>query len=168
MFALPDELVRAGVALRPDAPSDRPFLRALFATARLDAPFLAHWPAEQREPFLDQQFQFQDLHYRRYHAGADFLIVERRGAPAGRIVLDRSAPDWCLVDIALLPQTRGQGLGAGLLRAMQAAAAASGAASIELNVEVGNPARRLYERLGFAEVEGESGTHTAMIFRPVS
>ncbi len=158
--------VRPGVTLRPDTPEDRPFLRRLFAAARQDAQLLALWPASQREPFLDQQFSFQDLHYRRYYAEADFLVVEQDGAPVGRVVLDRSTPSWCLVDIAILPENRGQGLGHALLAAMLNTAKAEGADAITLNVESGNwPAHRLYLRLGFVETESESDAHIAMIAR---
>ncbi|HXC54207.1 MAG TPA: GNAT family N-acetyltransferase [Rhizomicrobium sp.] len=167
MFALPEALARDGLALRPAAAADRPFLRALFATARLDAPLLAQWPEPQREAFLDSQFHFQDVHYRRFFESADFLIVARHAVPVGRLILDRGASEWRIVDISFLPQTRGQGIGTALLEALIAAAADAGAARVSLHVEIGNRAQALYRRLGFAASadagDDEVGTHLAMV-----
>ena len=168
MFALPDSLAREGLALRPAADGDRAFQRALFAASRADAVFLAAWPAAQREPFLDQQFHFQSVHYARFHAGADFLILERHGAPIGRLILEHDTPDWHIVDIALAPQTRGQGVGGAVLRALQDGVRAAGAAGIMLNVEVMNDgAQRLYRRMGFVPRE-DNGSHIEMYWAAAS
>lgn len=160
-FALSADVTKQGVTVRAAGPGDRPFFRALFATARVDAPILAQWPAAQREPFLDSQFLFQERHYGMVHAGADYLAIERHGELAGRLILDRAAKDWCIVDIALAPALRGSGLGALLLKEVQAAAKEQGAERIVLHVEIGNRARALYERLGFVETD-DVGTHIAM------
>lgn len=159
------DLGQSDLVLRSDCSGDRDFLRTLFATARLDAPLLAQWPAAQRDAFLDQQFAFQDIHYRRHYEGADFLIVEQSGKPVGRLVLDRSTPEWCLVDIALLPEVRGKGIGRKLLDGIVVSARAGQARAITLNVDPGNPAYRLYSRAGFVETESESEASMAMILR---
>jgi predicted GNAT family acetyltransferase len=59
------------------------------------------------------------------------------------------------VDIALTPPYRGRGLGTRLLRGLIAEAEQSGR-PLSLHVETHNPARRLYERLGFRPA-GDSG-----------
>ena len=165
MLVLPEALVRAGVALRADRPSDRAFLRALYGTARPDLVFLSQWPAAERDAFLDSQFQLQDIHYRRYHAAADFLIVEQGGFPIGRLVLERGRKEWSIIDIALLPANRASGLGAAIVRAAQDAARDANR-SIRLHVERGNRAKSFYERLGFVDVESEYPSHFAMLWRP--
>ncbi|MBS0470614.1 MAG: GNAT family N-acetyltransferase [Proteobacteria bacterium] len=159
------DLGQSDLSLRSDCSGDKQFLRMLFATARLDAPLLAQWPVAQRDAFLDQQFAFQDIHYRRYYDGADFLIIEQCGEPVGRLVLDRSTPDWCLVDIALLPEARGKEIGRKLLEGIVASAKAGRVRAISLSVEPGNPAYRLYSRAGFVETESESEASIAMILR---
>lgn len=158
---LPPSLVSGGWSLRLSTALDAPFLRALYASSRTDAAFLALQPASQREPFLDDQFRLQDVHYRRHHSGADFLVIEQHGKPAGRLILDRSTREWRIVDIALLPSLRGQGVGLAVLETILEAAAGAGAAHVNLQVEATNRARALYRRLGFAET-GESGLHVAM------
>lgn len=157
-------LSACGLSFRPQEDSDWPFLRALFETARIDAGLLAAWPDEVRRPFLDQQFHFQTVHYARAYPDADRSIVMAGGQPIGRVILSRKTEEWWLVDIAMLPAWRGTGVGTLLLRSMQAAARAASAACVRLTVESQNPARRLYERLGFS-VEQECVPALAMIWR---
>ena len=56
-----------------------------------------------------------------------------------------------MIDIALLPDHRGRGIGARLLRDVLHEATAAGL-PVRLSVERSNPARSLYERLGFRTV----------------
>jgi ribosomal protein S18 acetylase RimI-like enzyme len=150
-------LAARGLSLRPARDADLPFLRALFETARPDAAILAAWPEQVRRPFLDQQFQFQTIHYARVYPDADRLLVLADGGAIGRMILWRQPEQWCVVDIALLPAWRSQGIGTLLLQRIKAAAAAAAARCVRLSVDVRNPARRLYERLGFATVEEGDG-----------
>lgn len=164
MIGLPPEWSRDGYALRRARARDRNFQRTLFAVARPDAALIAQWPAAQRDAFLDSQFALQDVHYRRYYAGADYFIVTRHGTSIGRLILHRGRRDWRLIDIGLMPEQRGQGLGTALLRAVQTACAAAGAETLGLHVEFGNRARGLYARLGFVAT-GDTGTHIEMAWR---
>ena len=56
------------------------------------------------------------------------------------------------MDIALLPEHRGNGVGSSLLRDLLAEADADGK-RVTIHVERLNPALRLYERLGFSVAE---------------
>lgn len=163
-IALPAALSSQGLALRPAAAADAAFERALFEMARPDGILLAAWPDEVRGPFLDQQFEFQTVHYARAYPGADRLIVVRQTEPVGRLILDRIGDEWVLVDIALMPAFRGQGSGGALLTAiLQAAAQAN--ARVVLSVDTHNRARSLYERLGFVAI-GEDFPTIAMEWTP--
>ena len=64
------------------------------------------------------------------------------------------------MDIALMPEHRGGGLGTRLLRELFAEAEASGR-KVSIHVEIFNPARRLYERLGFIQA-AERGVYLLM------
>lgn len=160
-IALPAEWLNQGFALRPARARDRTFQRMLFAACRADAIFIARMHEAQREAFLDSQFALQDAHYRRFFAGSEYLIVTLRGSPVGRIVIERKAKEWRLIDIGLTPEARGRGLGSALIAAVQTACAAVRAEGLHLQVEVNNPARRLYQRLGFS-VTGDIGSHADM------
>ncbi|HKE12024.1 MAG TPA: GNAT family N-acetyltransferase, partial [Myxococcota bacterium] len=68
--------------------------------------------------------------------------------------------------IGVRGEARGRGVGTLLLRALLGEARSEGIAQVSLSVEVENPARRLYERMGFERigVEGNAWTmvaHTA-------
>ena len=64
-----------------------------------------------------------------------------------------------------MPEFRGRGIGTALVTELFAEADASGR-SVSIHVERNNPARRLYERLGFQDV-GEHGVYQLMERAPV-
>jgi len=74
------------------------------------------------------------------------------GAPGGRLYVHRGPSEIRVVDIALLPEYRGAGVGTSLLQDLLAEGDAAGK-SVTIHVERMNPALRLYERLGFAVAE---------------
>jgi ribosomal protein S18 acetylase RimI-like enzyme len=169
---LSENLRRRGVALRGAAPTDLPFLRDLYADIRAGELALAPWSAEQKRAFTDDQFRLQHIHFTRYHARADFWIVEQGLTPAlprpiGRLYLDRSVEPWCIVEIGFLAEARGQGHGSAMIAWLQEEAMKARAPGIVLSVAAGNPrAEALYRRLGFI-AEGESGpTHQTMRWSP--
>ena len=69
-----------------------------------------------------------------------------------------------MVDIALLPDWRGRGVGTALTQPVIAEARAAGK-TVSISVEKHNPAERLYRRLGFREVADE-GVHWIMEWCP--
>jgi len=163
-LCVPAPLAARGVSLRAARDQDLAWLRRHYQQRRAAEFAPLGWPAAALSAFLDQQFAMQHLHYVRYYADAEFLIVEREAEPVGRLYLLRRAPEHLLVDIGLDPVERGQGLGAALIATAQADAAAAGR-GLRLHVEHGNDAaRRLYQRLGFQHEENLP-THAAMRWR---
>jgi ribosomal protein S18 acetylase RimI-like enzyme len=69
-----------------------------------------------------------------------------------------------IIDIALLPTYRGQGLGGILIRGVLADGAAA-EVPVRIHVERFNPAMRLYERLGFRCI-GDQGVYLHMEWTP--
>ena len=88
------------------------------------------------------------------------------GEPAGRLYVARWEDEIRIVDIALLPEYRGRGLGTTLLEGLIEEAEAAGK-PLSIHVEMNNPARPLYDRLGFEEA-GEFGVYVLMRRSPVS
>lgn len=109
------------------------------------------WTDEQKQAFLRMQFDAQDAYYRQTYPGARFLVVIRDDNPIGRLYVARLADEMRIIDIALLPAHRRAGIGAQLISDVVAEAAAAGL-PLRLHVEPWNPARRLYERLGFRAI----------------
>ena len=145
--------------------ADLPFLDRLYASTRADEMAAIGWPEAMQRAFLAQQHQAQYRHYQTAFPAMAWLIVERRGVPVGRIYLDGDEAMLRVIDISLLAEERGRGLGTALLRDVIRHAKAT-RRQVALSVRRGNPARRLYARLGFAPVAGLNATHEEMLLRP--
>jgi ribosomal protein S18 acetylase RimI-like enzyme len=78
--------------------------------------------------------------------------VVEKGEPIGRIYVDTTGREVRLMEVTLLPEWRGQGIGTRLTRLFLEYADALGLPA-SLHVEPYNPAKRMYERLGFTVAE---------------
>lgn len=73
------------------------------------------------------------------------------------------AADIPELTIGVLPGHRGAGIGTALLERLIALASTRGLRAMSLSVEDGNPARPLYERLGFSKVRRNGGADTLQL-----
>jgi len=153
-FALPAALAARGFALRPETDADTAFLRHLYASTRAAELAVTDWSDAQKLAFTDSQFGFQRHHYRTYYPATEWGVLEENDVPMGRLYLDRRVTTLLVIDIALLPQWRGRGLGTALLEWVCAQARAAGK-SVTVAVEKYNRAQTLYRRLGFREMSDE-------------
>jgi ribosomal protein S18 acetylase RimI-like enzyme len=105
----------------------------------------------------------QRQHWRdNWFPGREAIDID--GELAGFVDVEERADHVWLGNIELAPRFQGQGIGTDLLRDIQLDAAKRGLA-VQLQVLKVNPARRLYERLGFAVV-GETESHWRMAWTP--
>jgi GNAT superfamily N-acetyltransferase len=148
------------VALRPSEAEDHEFLSQLYASTRAEELAPVAWSNEQKQAFLAQQFDAQTTHYAAHFADASFDVVLVDGEPAGRMIVARRQDELKLIDIALLPQHRGRGLGTRLMASLLDEADERGV-KITIYVERFNRALRLYGRLGFVTVQ-DIGVHLRM------
>ena len=153
----------AAPALRPEGPADGPFLLEVYASTRREELEATGWPAAMREAFVRMQFNAQQQGYRAAFPRAEFAIILLDGQAVGRIVIDRAGNEFRFVDIALLPEHRGRGLGTALIQNLQREAAAA-KKPVRLSVLKGERAFRLYQRLGF-EKTGEADLREQMEWR---
>lgn len=158
-------LTALGVGCRLETEADIPFVRHLYCELRWqELAIVQDWTDEQKISFLVQQYEAQRRHYANAYSQAEFLILERQGQPIGRLYLYRGKPsDIRIVDIGLLIAVRNQGLGRAVLESVFDEARPQGR-SVSIHVETFNPARRLYDRLGFTET-GEHGPYRLMEWR---
>ena len=145
------------VTLRPITENDTALLFRIYASTRLEELAQVPWSPQERENFLVMQFHAQHNHYQTHYPHAEYSVIMRGTAPIGRLYVERIPREIHIIDIALLPEFRRQGIGALLLNAL-IAEANEDLLPIRIYVERNNPALRLYERLGFKRI-GDSGVY---------
>jgi ribosomal protein S18 acetylase RimI-like enzyme len=143
----------ADYALRPATPDDRDWLVEL-RLRTMDPHFVAS----------GQLLTRADHEARVVHDYDCIDVVEVGGARAGIIKVVRDAPEWKLVQVQIEPGLQRHGLGTSVIEALLTEAHRHGV-SVGLSVLKVNPARRLYERLGFSVV-GESDHAYQMRIEP--
>ncbi|HQQ77517.1 MAG TPA: GNAT family N-acetyltransferase [Thermoanaerobaculia bacterium] len=152
------------IALRPIRPEDRDLLCRIYGSTRTEELAPVPWTDEQKAAFVRQQFDAQTSYWDEQYPEAERFVVEVDGTPAGRLYVQRWPKEIRLVDIALLPDFRGRGVGTELIQGLFSEAARDGK-PVTIHVEIFNPARVLYERLGFAP-KGEQGMYVLMEWKP--
>ncbi|WP_395688254.1 GNAT family N-acetyltransferase [Caenimonas koreensis] len=124
----------------------------MYASTREDELRIVPWPPEVKQAFLQDQFNKQHTHYLSGYPNALWLVLEHASEPAGRIYVEQTGSEIRLMEISLLPACRNAGVGTSLMNALLAHADLQGL-PVTLHVEPYNPAKRLYQRCGFLDVE---------------
>lgn len=141
------------VRLRPERTEDRSFRYQLFCDSRLPEWYLVELDPAVRAGLMDHQFRAQTETYVTRFPRARFDIIELGAERIGRIVVNRPGDQLHLVDQAIVPQRRNQGIGTAIMRALMDEAAAA-AIPLRLKVASANdPSLRLYSRLGFKPIQ---------------
>jgi ribosomal protein S18 acetylase RimI-like enzyme len=164
-----DKMAAPGMApdrimFRPETTEDA----ALVARAHA-----GHWrappdfalPAPMLATLLAQQHAMQERHIAGLHPGAERRMILADGVAVGRLCLDRTTLPWHIVDVAVVAEATGQGIGRAVLDALKDEAAAANA---PLVLEVAHDnirAQALYHRVGFIPAGGDSATHRRMAWR---
>jgi GNAT superfamily N-acetyltransferase len=146
------------VQYRPAGPDDFPFLATMLGEA-------AVWRPDKPTPTADEVMA--DPRYAMYLAGwprhGDYGLVAEQNGPVGaawyRMYTEEShgygfiAEDVPELSIAVIASRRHEGIGRRLLVDLIDASVAQGYRAISLSVSENNPARRLYESVGFVLVK---------------
>jgi ribosomal protein S18 acetylase RimI-like enzyme len=123
------------------------------------------WNPERQLPPLDLTLQHPEA--ARYHRGwgrsGDLGVIatvdgEVVGVAYCRLFTEEDHGHGYVDDetpelaVAVREESRGRGVGAALMAELAKVASAAGFARLSLSVDTDNPARRLYERLGYREI----------------
>jgi GNAT superfamily N-acetyltransferase len=142
------------------------FLRLVYAEARREELDQMHWEEGARDAFLRMQFDAQTKHYFEHYPGARFSIIESGNQSVGRLYLARWTQEIRVIDIALIPAARSQGIGSALLREI-IQEAREACKTVTIHVEKQNPALTLYRCLGFHPIE-DKGVYWLMEWSPAN
>lgn len=127
------------IELRAAAPDDRAFVeRTYFETQRWLIEALFGWRGEEIE-----RAKFAE-----HHNPASTQIISMDGVDVGWMSIERAFESLDLDGIYILPAYQRHGIGTALIRDLIADALERGVI-LRLNTAKINPARKLYERLGF-------------------
>ena len=152
------------IAFRPVRDDDLEFLFRLYSSTRDGEMAMMPWNEARKAHFLRSQFTAQHDHYREQFADASFRIILLGDEPVGRLYVHRGDDEIRIVDIALLPERRGAGTGAKIIRGLLTEAGTAGK-PVRLHVQHGNRAINLYQRLGF-EKAGDTDVYQLMQWTP--
>lgn len=133
--------------LRPAAWSDRDHLFEIYRITV--GPYVAEaWGWDESA---------QTSGFWKHHPLEEFKIIEVESRFAGGLHLEEDESDVYVRMIFLLPEFQGPGIGSGLIADLHGAAGRKGK-GLSLKVIRCNPAKRLYERLGFVVTAQDSSS----------
>jgi GNAT superfamily N-acetyltransferase len=153
------------VTIRKVTAADLPFLRQMLCAA------LFWSPRRRRLRWLGPlvlRLRIVAIYHRGWgRVGDTGFVAEEDGRPTGAVwyrfftegehgdgYVDPQTPELA---VAVVESHRGRGIGRRLMEAIHDQARQDGVRRIALSVDAGNPARRLYARLGYRDFEPEDG-----------
>lgn len=155
------------ITTRPIMAADEPLVQAIYYTTREPELALLAWSAEQKADFVAMQFQAQQQDYQRRFPQADYDLIVVEDEPVGYLYVMRGDQEMRLLDIALAPAWRNQGIGTAMLRQLMAEATRTQRPLSYMVLRFNEAALRLYQRLGFQKA-GEYGHHYLMVHKGLS
>lgn len=142
-------------ALRPATPDDFDFLFTLHRSAM----------RQYIETIWGWNDDWQQEYFRRKFDPAARQVVQVEGRDAGVVVVERRPDEVYLGLIELLPEYQGRGIGTQIVNDIKAAAHGAGLPMALHVLRSNDPARRLYERLGF-QSDAAEGDRLHMVCQP--
>lgn len=161
------ELRSRQLSLRNLEENDLPFLLKTYVETRSsEMERVPDWTPEMKRAFLEGQFEAQHIYYQNNYKGAFFWIIEWEGQKIGRLYVHPFFQNhgMRIIDISIIPEFRNQGIGGELFKDLQKWAAEL-SVPLSIHVESFNPAKKLYERLGFKKISETNGVYHLMEWR---
>lgn len=154
------------LTLRPVSAMDEDLLYRVYAGTRQEELALVSWDEAQKQAFMRMQFNAQQAHYLKFFSEASHDVLLSDGIPSGRLYVDRREAEIRILDIAVLPEARRQGIGTHFIRGLMDEAQAV-QKSLTIYVDENSPALALFRRLGFVQTDG-NGISCLMEWHPAA
>ena len=161
------EITNKMIRLRPIQDEDHSFLCKVYGSTReKELQQVEYWSEEQKQMFINQQFAAQHEYYQKNYVGGDFYVIEFNKESIGRLYFHQNfqASGIRIIDIAILPKWQNQGIGSSLLQDILITAENKEKA-VSIHVESFNPAKKMYEKLGFKKISETNGVYHLMEWR---
>ena len=152
------------IQLRSVEEKDTAFIEAVYRTTREVELNFTNWSEHQKNAFISMQSTAQLADYKTKFPGASFQVIIYNKKNAGRFYTWENEIEIRLLDITLLYQFRGKGIGTELLQQLIARSNKT-QKKLSLHVEASNPILKLYQRLGFIYIKN-NGRHYYMERQP--
>ncbi len=142
------------IKLRPVVEEDSAFLLEVYAGSReVELTFLP-WDEAQKRLFVENQLKTQTAYYENEFPTATHHVILFDENPVGRIYIFRNDREILIMDMAVLPVYRKQGIGTALTKSLQREALES-KIPIKIYIEAFNHSQNLFKNLGFEIVPGD-------------
>lgn len=143
----------ADISLRPARDGDEPFLKRVHEAARHweFAPLLQTGQVDLYHKIMAQQYDSQHRFYFANYDTAHYGIIQWTGQPIGRLYVDYRHDEVRVLEIAVLPEYRGRGIGRIVMTGL-CLEAAMRKTPVRLHVHYLSRAQRFYQQLGFREI----------------
>jgi len=140
------------IQLRAAEEKDASFIEAVYRTTREAELNLTNWSEFQKSAFISMQSAAQLSDYKKKFPAARFQVIVYKKKDIGRFFTCETENEIRLLDITILPEYTGKGIGTNLLqRLIQRSNKVQ--RKISLHVIASNPAMKLYQRLGFVQIK---------------
>lgn len=151
------------IAFRDISQNDLSFLKKVYYSTRLEELESVGWDEAQINNFLETQFNCQHKAYTENYPGAELMVISLDNNDIGRLYLWKAKAEIRIIDIALLPEYRGLGIGSKIMKDILRDADRRNL-PVTIHVERNNPALSLYARLGF-EIAEDKGVYYFMKYK---
>ena len=139
------------IQLRHVEERDTAFIESVYRTTREAELNFTNWSEHQKGAFISMQSTAQLAEYKTKFPGARFQVITYNKKDAGRYYTWEDETEIRLIDITVLPQFRGKGIGKYLLEQL-IERSNKVQKKVSLHVEALNPVLKLYQRLGFIHI----------------
>jgi GNAT superfamily N-acetyltransferase len=148
------------ITLKTVEAKDQLFIEKLYRSTRENELNFTNWTEEEKNIFCLSQMFAQLAEYKNKYKDATYQVIIYKKKPVGRLYLNESDKETRVLDISILPAFRGRGIGRSILTDIIKKARQKNKITT-LNVAIGNPAKKLYESIGFKKISA-SNTHEYM------
>lgn len=151
--------------LRSIEVTDEPFLLALFLYCRPDLQYISNLNDENKDLLIKQQFYNRNTEIQKEYPKALLYIVTIENKQIGQFYIQRDIDNIHLIEIGLIPEFRGLGIGSRVIKDLLKEANINNQI-VSLKVMWYNiRAKNLYLKLGFKIIE-DTGIFCSMKWHP--